>query len=213
MAEKSFWGGKKDLEWFSNFFFYYGKFIIAFLVLAFIIVVCCISCVNKVEYDCEIYYMSDKHFMSKVFDNVENALTDVIDDVDGKHGNVVAFHDYTAVTKDAISNDIDMVMTSKIHMEVAGGSGYLYIMSEEWYNFCHKGELLEDISQYTGDKEPVYCFEVTDNKFLNDLGVKDNGRLYVGLRCMNYDKMNDEDEIIKHNNAKKVLKYIIDNDK
>ena len=80
MAEKSFWGEKKDLEWVSNFFFYYGKFIIGFLVLVVVVVVGCISCINKVEYDCELYYMSDKHFMSTVFDNVENALTDVIDE-------------------------------------------------------------------------------------------------------------------------------------
>ena len=86
-------------------------------------------------------------------------------------------------------------------------------MNEEWYNFCHDGELLEDISSYTGDKQPVYCFEVTDNRFLNDMGVKDNGRLFVGLRGMNYDKLDDEDEINKHKNAKRVLKYIIDNHK
>ena len=28
MAEKSFWGEKKDLEWFSNFIYYYGKYIV-----------------------------------------------------------------------------------------------------------------------------------------------------------------------------------------
>lgn len=211
MAEKSFWGEKKDLEWVSNFFFYYGKFIIVFLVLVVVVVVGCISCINKVEYDCELYYMSDKHFMSTVFDNVENALTDVIDDIDGKHGPVVAFQDYTVVSKEDASTDIDLAITSKIHMEIATGSGCVYIMNEDWYKFCYESELLEDISQYTGDDEPVYCFEVTDNKFLNDLGVKDNGKLYIALRSLNYDRLEDQDEINKHNNAKKVIKYIIDN--
>lgn len=211
MAEKSFWGEKKDLEWVSNFFFYYGKFIIGFLVLVVVVVVGCISCINKVEYDCELYYMSDKHFMSTVFDNVENALTDVIDDIDGKHGPVVAFQDYTVVSKEDASTDIDLAITSKIHMEIVAGSGYVYIMNEDWYKFCYESELLEDISQYTGDDEPVYCFEVTDNKFLNDLGVKDNGKLYIALRSLNYDRLEDQDEINKHNNAKKVIKYIIDN--
>lgn len=211
MAEKSFWGEKKDLEWVSNFFFYYGKFIIGFLVLVVVVVVGCISCINKVEYDCELYYMSDKHFMSTVFDNVENALTDVIDDIDGKHGPVVAFQDYTVVSKEDVSTDIDLAITSKIHMEIVTGSGYVYIMNEDWYKFCYESELLEDISQYTGDDEPVYCFEVTDNKFLNDLGVKDNGKLYIALRSLNYDRLEDQDEINKHNNAKKVIKYIIDN--
>lgn len=211
MAEKSFWGEKKDLEWVSNFFFYYGKFIIGFLVLVVVVVVGCISCINKVEYDCELYYMSDKHFMSTVFDNVENALTDVIDDIDGKHGPVVAFQDYTVVSKEDASTDIDLVITSKIHMEIVAGSGYVYIMNEDWYKFCYESELLEDISQYTGDDEPVYCFEVTDNKFLNDLDVKDNGKLYIALRSLNYDRLEDQDEINKHNNAKKVIKYIIDN--
>lgn len=211
MAEKSFWGEKKDLEWFSNFIYYYSKYIVFFLVLAVIVTISCISCARKIEYDCEIYYLSDKHFMSDVYDNVENALVDVIDDVDGKHGNIVAFHDYTAVSKDAVSNDIDLVMTSKIHMEVANGNGYLYVMNEEWYNFCVKNELLEDISEFTGDKNPIYCFEITDNKFLNELGVKDNGKLYIGLRCMNYDDIDDNKHVKKYNNAKKVIKYVIDN--
>ena len=211
MAEKSFWGEKKNLEWFSKFIYYYGKFIIVFIVLAVIVTIGCISCVRKVEYDCEIYYLSDTHFMSEVYDNVENALTDVIDDVDGKDGKIVAFHDYTAVSKDAVSNDIDLVMTSKIHMEVANGNGYLYVMNEEWYNFCNENELLEDISEFTGDTEPVYCFELTENQFLNNLGVENNGKLYVGLRCMNYDDLEDEKHINKYNNAKKVIKYIIEN--
>lgn len=211
MAEKSFWGEKKDLEWFSNFFFYYGKAIAFFLLLVAIVAVCCISCIKRVEYDCEIYYLSDKHFMTKVFDNVENALTDVVDDIDGKHGKVVEFVDSTAVSKDDVSNDMDLFMNSKNHMQIATGTGYLYIMNEEWYNYCYKGELLEDISEFTGDEQPVYCFEVTDNKFLNDLGVKDNGKLYVGLRLLNNDRLDDKIEISRHNNAKKVLKYIIEN--
>lgn len=211
MAEKSFWGEKKDAEWLSNFFFYYGKYVIVLIILIAMLVVCCVSCSKKVDYDFEMYYISDKHFESSVFDNVENALKDVVDDVDGRHGTVVSFNDYTAVSEQVITSDVDMVMTSKIHVEIAEGHGYLYIMNEEWANFCTEGELLEDISKYTGDEGPCYFTEVTDNKFLNDMGVKDNGRLYAGIRILNYDRTDDRKEIAKHNNAYKAFEYILKN--
>ena len=211
MAEKSFWSYKKDKEWFMNFLFYYGKYLIVLIVIAAIIVTCCISCAKRVVYDFEMFYLSDKHFDSRVFDNVENALVDVVDDVDGKNGTVVSFNDYTAVPEDAVVSDIDMVMTSKIHVEVAEGHGYLYIMNEDWVKFCVDGELLEDISKYTGDESPCYYTEITDNKFLNDLGVKNNGRLFAGIRVINYDRMSDDAEIKRHDNAFKALEFILKN--
>ena len=108
-----------------------------------------------------------------------------------------------------MTSDIDMVMTSKIHVEVAEGHGYLYIMNEEWLNFCMGAELLEDISEYTGEESPCYYVEVTDNEFLNSQGVKNNGRLYAAVRTLNYDRLDDEVEIKRHDNAFKALKFIL----
>lgn len=211
MAEKSFWSDKKDREWVSNFFFYYGKYIIAALVLIIIIVCAAVSCVQKIEYDCEIYYMSDKHFESKVFDNVENALKDVVDDADGKQGVHVCFSDYTVVPESAATSDIDLYMTSKVHAEIAEGHGYIYVMNDQWREYCENSGLMEDISVYTGEEGPVYSYEITDNKFLNELGVKDNGKLYVGIRMLNNNRLDNKIEINRHKNAIKVLQYIIEN--
>lgn len=212
MAEKSFWSYKKDKEWFMNFFFYYGKFIIATLVIIAIITWAAVSCTRKVEYDCEIYYMSDKHFESKVFDGVEKALEDVVDDADGKQGVKVVFNDFTVVPENAATSDIDLIMQSKVHAEIAEGSGYLYVMNEEWKEYCENSGLMEDISKYTGEESPCYSFEITDNKFFNDLGVKDPGnKLYIGIRILNNNRLDDKVEINRNNNAVKVLKYIIEN--
>lgn len=211
MAEKSFWGNKKDKEWFFNFFYYYGKYIIVALVLIAIIICAAVSCNRKTVYDCEIYYMSDTHFESKVFDNVEKALEDVVDDADGKQGVQVAFSDFTVVPDSGATSDIDLYMTAKVQAEIAEGDGYLYVMNEEWKDFCESSGLMEDISKYTGEESPFYSFEITDNKFLNELGVKDDQKLYVGIRMLNNNRLDDKIEINKHNNAIKVLKYIIEN--
>ena len=211
MAEKSFWSDKKDKEWISNFLFYYGKYIIAAILLIIIIVWATVSCVQKIEYDCEIYYMSDSHFESKVYDNVENALKDVVADANGRQGVQIVFSDYTVVPENAVSSDIDLVMTSKIHAEIAAGHGYLYIMNEQWNEYCVNSGLMEDISAYTGEPGPVYSYEVTDNAFLNELGVKNKGKLYAAVRMLNNDRLNNKLEINRHNNAIKVLKYIIEN--
>lgn len=211
MAEKSFWSNKKDKEWFSNFLFYYGKYIIVVIVFIAIIIWATVSCVQKTEYDCEIYYMADTHFESKIYDNVENELKKVLDDADGKQGVQVCFNDFTVVPEDAITSDIDLYMTSKVHAEIAAGHGYLYVMNDQWKEYCENSGLMEDISKYTGDSSPVYSFEITDNTFLNELGVKDNGRLYIGVRMLNNDRLDEKLEINRHNNAIKALKYIIEN--
>lgn len=211
MAEKSFWNDKKDKEWFANFFFYYGIYIAIGIGLILMLIWPVVSCVNKVEYDCEIYYMADKHFESKVYDNVENALVDVVDDANGKQGVHVSFSDFTVVPEAAATSDIDLYMTSKIHAEIASGHGYLYVMNDQWNEYCKNSGLMEDISKYTGEEGPVYFYEVTDNAFLNNLGVKYDGKLYVGLRMLNNDRLDNEVEIARHNNAIKVLKYIIEN--
>ena len=36
MAEKSFWGNKKDKEWFANFFHYYGIYVVILIFFAFV---------------------------------------------------------------------------------------------------------------------------------------------------------------------------------
>jgi len=211
MAEKSFWGNKKDKEWFANFFHYYGIYIIVLIFFALVAWWGIDSCNKKINYDCEIYYMADKHFESNVYDNVENALKDVVDDADGKQGVQIVFNDYTVVPEDAITSDIDLYITSKIHAEIAEGHGYLYVMNDQWNEYCKNSGLMEDISMYTGEEGPVYSHEVTDNTFLNSLGVKGNGKLYIGIRMLNNDRKDDKVEITRHNNAVKVLKYIIEN--
>jgi len=84
-------------------------------------------------------------------------------------------------------------------------------MNDQWNEYCKNSGLMEDISMYTGEEGPVYSHEVTDNTFLNSLGVKGNGKLYIGIRMLNNDRKDDKVEITRHNNAVKVLKYIIEN--
>lgn len=211
MAEKSFWGNKKDKEWFANFFHYYGKYIVVLLFFVAVAWVGIDSCNKKIDYDLEVYYMADQHFESKVFDNVENALKGIVEDADGKKGVQVSFNDFTVVPEDAATSDVDLYMTSKVHAEIAEGHGYLYVMNDQWNEYCENSGLMEDISVYTGEEGPVYSFEITDNAFLNNLGVKYDGKLYIGVRMLNNDRKDDEVEITKHNNAIKALKYIIEN--
>ena len=211
MAEKSFWSDKKDKEWFSNFFFYYGKYIIVAIIFIIIFVCATVSCVQKPEYDLEIYYMSDQHLESVMFDNLENELVKIIDNADGKQGEKVYFHDFTVVPENAVTSDVDLYMASKVHAEIASGHGYLYIMNEQWKDYCVNNEVMEDISAYTGGNGPIYSVEVTDNKLLTNLGIKNDGKLYIGVRMINYDRVGDKVEVKKHKNALKSLQYILKN--
>ena len=211
MAEKSFWGNKKDKEWFANFFHYYGMYIAVLLFFVVLALWGIDSCNKKIDYDCEIYYMADKHFESKVYDNVENVFKDIVDDADGRKGVHVSFSDFTVVPENAATSDIDLYMTAKIHAEIAEGHGYLYVMNDQWKEYCENSELMEDISVYTGEEGPVYSYEITDNEFMNKLGVVGVGKLYVGVRMLNNNRKDNQVEITRHNNAINVLKYIIEN--
>ena len=211
MAEKSFWNEKKDKEWFSNFLFYYSKHMIAIVFVVIIVVGSCISCANRVEYDLEMYYLSDKNISNKVFDNATQTFSKVIDDIDAEHGKVAFVHNLTIYTDNTANAQMNMAMTMKAFAEMSEGNGYLYIMNEDWKNYCEEDGLLGDISKYTGNAEPHYALEITDNKLMNDLGVKIDGKLYVGVRVLNSDRSKDKMHILRHNNAIKALQYIIEN--
>ncbi len=208
MAEKSFWKEKKDAEWISNFFFYYKKHLIAFIFILFIFLYGCVSCMNKINYDLEIYYVSDKYIDTEAFGKAEKQFAEVVDDVDGKDGKAVLFNDF-AISEDS---DYQMItaMNMKIQVEFAEGNGYLYFANDYWADFCSKSEFMEDISKYTGDDSPCYFVDVSDNKMLNELGIKHDGKIYVGVRILSDKHTNDEERIKKHDNAIAVLKYILE---
>ena len=211
MAEKSFWSDIKNKEWFSNFFFYYGKYIIVLIVFIIIFAGAAYSCTKKEVYDCEIYYISDQHLESKAFTGLENELKKVVDDVDGTQGVKVGVYDFTVVPENAAVSDVDLYIESKVHMEIATGHGYLYIMNELWKDYCVNNDIMEDISSYTGETAPVYCCEISNNTLLNNLGIKNEEKLYIGIRKLNNDRVDDTVEVKKQNNAKKVFEYILKN--
>ncbi len=211
MADKSFLSEKKDKEWFSNFFFYYGKYVIAGTLLLLFLIYGLVTCINRTEYDLEMYYFAGKSLELSAFDNVEKNLSDVVDDIDGKQGVNVAFSDYSIDYDDITAAEMNTSLYMKIQAELSYGDGYLYIMNDKWLKFCSDAELLQDISQYTGDDSPCYYVEVTDNKLLNDLGVKCSEKLYAGVRILDNDRKNKELYINRHKNALKVIKYIIEN--
>lgn len=211
MAEKSFWSDKKDLKWLSNFWFYYKKVVFAGIAVLLFVIYGCVSCARTIDYDLEMYYFGSKQLSSDVFDNTAAEFRELADDADGKAGVNAICLNLAIVDESEATSEVDLVMNSKVHIEIAEGDGYLYIMNDDIYGYCMEAELLEDISKYTGDKSAVYCVEITNNNIMKSLGYTTGEKLYMGVRVLNNNRIGKEIYEKKHNNAMKVIEYICKN--
>lgn len=209
MAEKSFWSEKKDIKWFANLWYYYKKVFFVSIAVILIIVYGVISCARTVDYDLQMYYFGSTHLNSAVFDDTEKYFEGVLNDVDLKHGVNVLCSNLAAVEAPEAATEIDMVMQSKIHIEIAEGDGYLYIMTKNWLDYCLESELLEDVSGYIGADEAVYAVEITDNALMGELGFSaSEDALYVAVRALNNNRIGKSSHEQKQANAFLALQTI-----
>ncbi len=209
MAEKSFWSDKKDIKWFANLWYYYKKVFFISIAVILIIVYGVISCARTVDYDLLMYYFGSTHLNSETFDDAARYFEGVLEDADGKGGVNVLCNNLTSVEAPEAATEIDMVMQSKIHIEIAEGDGYLYIMTKKWLDYCTESDLLEDVSEYIGADEAVYAIEITDNKLMDEFGFSGSEEaLYVGVRALNNNRIGKTLHEKKQANAFLALKTI-----
>lgn len=209
MADKSFLKEKKDAKWFANFWYYYKNAFLVGLIVVALALYGCVSCARTVDYDFEMYYFGFTTLSDEVFDKAEKYFSEYANDVDGKDGVNVSCVNLRSVDDENISGEIDYAMNSKIQIEIAEGEGYFYLMPESWAKYCVENELMEDISYLTGDENAVYVVDVTENPILNSLGFKTDEKLYAGVRMLNNNRVGKDKYENKHNNALKIIKYLI----
>lgn len=207
MADKSFWGDKKDKVWLQNFWYYYKKVVIWGLIVLVCVVYGLVECARKVDYDMMAYYLGSGGLPEGTLANASAAFTELVDDADGKDGVNVRIMDLGFPPN---SQDIEKqkTMASRIQAELISGKGYLYIMNRDLYVYCKGYEMLEDISEYTGDDEPVYAIDIKNNEYFKDFGFVTGEELYLGLRKIDTKREGKEIYKIKHNNAEKVIEYV-----
>ena len=211
MADKSFWSEKKDKTWLKNFWFYYGKMVIIGAIVAGLLIYGVVSCARTVDNDLLVYYMGSEHLDTEVYESTGKAFVELIDDADGKHGENALCIDMVISDNNEQATEMDMMMNTKVQIEMAEGDGYLYIMSQKMYDYCMQMEILEDISKYTGDETVTYGIQINDNKLMQSLGYETEQPLYMGVRVQNKNRVGKEIFEIKYNNAVKVIQYVYNN--
>ena len=211
MADKSFWSEKKDKTWLKNFWFYYGKMVIISACVLAIVICGVVSCARTIDHDLLVYYMGSEHLAPEVYENTGKAFVELIDDADGKHGKNAMCLDMVISDSSEQPTEMDMVMHTKVQIEMAEGDGYLYIMSQKMYDYCMQMEVLEDISKYTGDETSTYGIQINDNKLMQSLGYTTEQPLYMGVRVQNQNRIGKEIFETKYNNAVKVIQYVYNN--
>ena len=128
MADKSFWNEKKDKTWLKNFWFYYGKVVIISVCVLAIVICGIVSCARTVDHDLLVYYMGSEHLAPEVYENTGKSFVELIDDADGKHGKNAMCIDMVISDNNEQVTEMDMMMNTKVQIEMAEGDGYLYIM-------------------------------------------------------------------------------------
>lgn len=210
MADKSFWTDKKDKEWLKNFWFYYRfRTLGIILVLAFAIVGIR-QCMTRITPDLSVSVATSKIISDDMADSMKNAFTDIIDDVDGKNGKVINVYTMDLPSGEMV-NGFEMNSTQQLFLEMAAGESYLYIMDREQFVASRDSGIFADISDITEEEEPSYYINVTDSKFLNDLGFKPEFTVCAGVREIPESRKDMDFEKEKQDNARKVLRKILGN--
>lgn len=210
MADKSFWSDKKDRKWLSNFWYYYRFSIFGIGFALILIIVTIVQCATSVTPDLSVSIASTYSFSKNITDNMEKAFSKYIDDIDGKDGvvtNVLSID----ISSGEITSEYEIANAQKLFLEMTAGESYLYIMDIDIFEKNGNNEFFIDISDITGDKEPTYYVDVTNNKFLNNLGFKPKKNVYAGIHAIYGDRKNTDYEKEKQANATKALKAILKN--
>lgn len=206
MAEKSIWQHKKDAKWFLDFWYYYKKHVLAGVLVLICIVATVISCARKVNYDLEMYCFDSGAIQPDALEAISADFESVIVDADKKDGKNVFCWNIPLVAENKTVGENSS--KTKIILELAQGKGYLFFMNQEIYDFCLENNILEDISAYVGEEEPVYAVDVTENEFLRSKGFLPAEKIYMAARVINKNNQDDEFNEIKHKNALKVIEYM-----
>ena len=209
MADKSFWSDKKDKEWLKNFWYYYRFRIICGIVILAFSLFGIRQCVTRITPDLSITVAMGSPVSDDVSENMKKAFSEIIDDVDGEYGKVISISVLDLPSGNNTS-EFEASSLQQLLLEMTAGESYLYIMDRERFVASRDSGTFEDISDITGDEEPTFYIDVTDNGLLKSLGFQPETAVCAGIRSIPGARKDIEYEEKKHDNARKVLREIIE---
>lgn len=211
MAEKSFIHDKKDLKWFENLWYHY-KVAILIGVFALFLIICTVTSILKnVNYDLEIAWFTVDNKSESFCDYVAEDLKATVKDADGRHGVTTFCHNYYYDVNSKVKTEIEIASATKIQLELTQGESYLLIMDEFWLESAKAYQVLDDISDITGNEDDIYAVDITDTKIIKSSGYTGDKRIYASVRILDSKREKKDIYNIKHKNAEDALKYILSN--
>ena len=188
MPDKSFFKDKKDKEWFANFFYYYKLHMVSIGVMIFFVAIGAVQCAQSVRYDLSVIIGGDVPINDVQLDELADIFSQYLDD-----GNS---------DSSAAVNVTTMADRQQLFLEMGAGESYLYLMPHEIFRIFENENQFIDISDLIGADVPTYGISYRP--------YPDAEVLHAGVRIIAKENVENEVDIMRQNNAKKVLRMMFE---
>lgn len=183
MADKSFWGDRKDLEWFKNFIYYYKIHIAVIIFLIISVIYTVNTVINHADADISIDIYGGVYIEPESNDKFKEYLSYLINDIDGKNGKVVTTVQRLQSSLMGDNSEIEQALAQAIMVELSVGESYLYIVNDDYITDFENSGVLLDLS--TIDPElgkGTLSLRIDDNKLLKNFASSVDEPLYLCVR-------------------------------
>lgn len=208
--------------WWEYFWYYYKWRVVAALAVIFLVILTCVQCARRIDYDTTITYIGDKIYMDNNIDTFETALSQVVSDADGDKKNTVLFQQIRmpADTSAEASTEYSAAALEKSAVEFAAGETFLFLFSRQELDRRLNMGGAEDIFQpldasllrsvppeniVTKDGA-AYAVSLKDNPYLKSLNFYCDD-LYLTIRLPG--RSNKQKDQAKYQNAISIAQTIL----
>lgn len=188
-------------KWFEYVWEYYKWHIIAVIAAVIAVFYTWYQFATRTVYDLTICFAGNTLIGEQAEERLADALTEVIEDIDGDGERNVRILDLSAgETKDF---EMQYMMEQKLHLELQAGDTYLFIVSKDTADMLTSNSSIDGLfaktAEWCGEKgENEFFAEVEDSAVLRQSGMIYKG-LHAGLRNFVAGRDSETDAAMRNN--------------
>lgn len=210
-------------KWWGYFWDYYKVHTIVAVVAVVALVSTVARCSRQVDYDLSINTIAMETLSLEGENALCAALSDAVDDIDGKDG-VNVYIDQIPLGTSENELEYESTLMQKFFIELSFGEAYIYLFSKDYANsYLNRDDCADSFMSVndwgidgidTSDKNKFmlymgksFAMSMEGNELLESVGI-DTADCYLMLRYPRYNEKDDEQALKRFENAVKAIRFI-----
>ncbi len=205
--------------WWAYFWDYYKWYVIGGGFALFCVIVTLVQCATREEYDLTVTYSGHLVFDEATCTELENALAQYTNDIDG-NGEQSVFFQALTISGASGQEQYDYVLQMKLDLELQNERSFIFLFDEDQLNTMLNRDYVADlyvpVSEWApelgsdfptveGSDGGVYAVDVSNSSLLKGLGINCDG-MYAVLRINTWD---DAENLAAYESSIAILQEIV----